>query len=78
MSMHVLPKANSYPPDSAAVDLDTKIRCRQFAYRSPQEFVRILDRVRMRESVAQRAPDFAIVRVPGERLGIMQSPRSDR
>ncbi len=44
---------------------------------SLQEFVRVLDRVRMREKIAYRQPDLAIVRVPCQRFSIIQSPRAN-
>jgi hypothetical protein len=47
--MHVLTEANTNATAGYAVDLDTKIRRRLSAYRSPQEFMRVLDRVRIRK-----------------------------
>src|SRR4029434_6730145 len=52
LSMHVLPGANTNSAGGYALNLDAKYRCRLFAYRSPKEFVRVLDRVRMREEIA--------------------------
>ena len=57
---------------------ERKISCRLFGYRSLQEFVCVLDRVRMREEIAYRQPDFAIVRVACYRLAIIEPPRAYR
>jgi hypothetical protein len=50
--MHLMPGANAHSPDSSAVDLNAKFRCRLFVYGSVQKFVRVLDRVWMREEIA--------------------------
>jgi hypothetical protein len=76
--MHVLARVNTDPADGRALNLDAKFHFRLFGCRSLQEFVRVLDRVRMREKIAYLQPDFAIVRVSGYRFGIIQSPRANR
>jgi hypothetical protein len=40
--------------------------------------VGVLDRIRVREKIAQRDPDFAIVCVSYYRFGIIHLPRADR
>jgi hypothetical protein len=77
MTMHVLPGVNPHSPDSSAVNLNAKFRCGLIAYRSLQEFLRVLDGVRMRKQVAQREPDFSVVRMLRQRLRIIQSPRTN-
>jgi hypothetical protein len=74
MPMHVLAWVNTNPTDGYAINLNAKFHCQPFAYGSLQEFVRVLDRVRMREKIAYRQLDFAIVRVPCQRFSIIQSP----
>jgi hypothetical protein len=76
--MHLLPGANAHSPDSSAVDLNAKFRCRLFVYGSLQKFVRVLDCVWMREEIACREPDFAIVRVLHERFRIIPPPGTNR
>ena len=63
MPIHVLARVNTDPADGRAVNLNTKFHFRLFAYGSLQEFVCVLDRVRMREEIAYPQPDLAIVRV---------------
>ena len=65
MPMHILPRVNTDPAGGRALNLDANFHFRLFGYRSLQEFVRVLDRVRMRKEIAYRQPDFAIVRVSG-------------
>ena len=78
MSIHVLSETNTNPASDYAVDRDAK-PCRWLlSYRPLQEFVCVIDRVRMREAIAQLEPDFSIVRVLSERLRIIQSPRTNR
>jgi hypothetical protein len=72
--MHVLAWVNTNPADSRALNLNAKFHFRLFAYGSLQEFVRVLNRVRMREEIAYRQPDFAVVRVPCQRFSIIQPP----
>ena len=76
--MHVLAGVNTNSTGGYALNLDAKFRCRLFAYRSLQELVRVLDRVRMREEIAQREPDFAVVRVLSKRVRVIKSPRTNR
>jgi hypothetical protein len=78
MPMHVLPGMDTDPADGLALNLNAKLHCRLFANCSLQEFVRVLDRVRMREEIAEAQPDFAIVRVSYQRLSIVQLPRTYR
>src|SRR5262245_46342129 len=78
MPMHVLTPMNTDPADGCAVNLNAKFHFRLFVYGPLQEFVRILDRVRIREKIAYSQPDFAIVRVSGYRFGIIQPPRANR
>jgi hypothetical protein len=66
------------PPTAAPSISDAKICRRLLSYRPLQEFVRVLDRVRMRKKIAQSEPDFAIVRVLCERLRIIQLPGTNR
>jgi hypothetical protein len=77
MPIHLFARANTDPADGCAVDLNAKFHFRLFAYGSVQEFLRLLDRVGMREKLAYRQPDFAIIRMPCQRLGIVQSPRTE-
>jgi hypothetical protein len=65
---------NAHSPNSSAVNLNANFRCGLVAYRLLQELVRVGDRVRMREEIAQPAPDFAIVRVLRQRSRVIQSP----
>jgi hypothetical protein len=74
MPMHVLAWVNTDPSDGYAINLNAKFHCLPFAYGSLQEFVRVLNRVRMREKIAYRQPDFAVVRVPCQRFSVIQSP----
>jgi hypothetical protein len=78
MSVHVLAWMNTDPADGRALNLNAKFHFRLFGYRSLQEFVRVLDRIRMREPIAYRQPDFAIVRVSGYGFGVIQPPRANR
>ena len=78
MPIHVLARVNTDPADGRAVHLNAKFHFRLFAYGSLQEFVCVLDRVRMREEIAYPQPDLAIVRVACYRLGIIQPPRAYR
>ena len=78
MPIHVLARVNTDRADGRAVHLDTKLHFRLFAYGSLQEFVCVLDRVRMREEIAYPQPDLAIVRVACYRLGIIEPPRAYR
>jgi hypothetical protein len=52
MSMHVLARMNTDPADGGSLNLNAKSHFRLFGCRSLQEFVRVLDRVRMRETIA--------------------------
>jgi hypothetical protein len=76
--MDVFPGANAHSLHSSAVDLNAKFRCRLFVYGSLQKFVRVLDRVRMREKIPQREPDFSVVRVLHERLRMVPPPGTNR
>jgi hypothetical protein len=67
---------NTNPADGRVLNLNAKFHFRLFAYGSVQEFVRVLDRVRMREQIAYLKPDLAIVRVAYYRLGIIEPPRA--
>jgi hypothetical protein len=69
---------NTDPTYGCALDLNAKFHYRLFAYGSLQEFVCVLDRVRMREDIAYLQPDLAIVRVACYRLGIIEPPRAYR
>jgi hypothetical protein len=71
VSIHVLPDANTNSTRSYALNLGAKFRCWLFAYRSLQEFVRVLDSVRMGKQVAQRDPDLPVVRMLRQRLRIL-------
>jgi hypothetical protein len=52
MSMHVLSEANTNPASSHAVNLDAEL-CRRLCIRCAlQEFVRVIDSVRMRKEIA--------------------------
>jgi hypothetical protein len=77
MPMHVLAWVNTNPADGCALNLDAKFHFRLLAYGSLQEFVRVLNRLRMREEIAYRQPDFAAVRVPCQRFSIIQPPRAN-
>jgi hypothetical protein len=76
--MHVLAVINTNSAGGYTLNLDTKFHCRLFAYRSMQEFVRVLDRIRMWEEITKSEPDFPIVCVHRQRLRIIQSPRTNR
>ena len=65
MPMHILTGVNTYRAAGRALNLDARFHFWLFAHRSLQEFVRVLDRVRMRKKIAYHQPDFAIVGVPG-------------
>jgi hypothetical protein len=78
MPMHVLAWVNTNPAAGCALNLDAKFHYRLFAYGALQEFVCVLDRVRMREKIAYPQPDLAIVRVACYRLGIIEPPRAYR
>jgi len=52
MLMHVLARMNTYPADGGSLNLNAKFHFRLFGCRSLQEFVRVLDRVWMREKIA--------------------------
>jgi hypothetical protein len=52
MPMQVLAWVNTDPADGCALNLDAKFHCLLVIYGSLQEFVRVLDRVRMREKIA--------------------------
>jgi hypothetical protein len=75
--MHVLAWVNTNPADGCALNLYAKFHFRLLAYGSLQEFVRVLNRVRMREEIAYRQPDFAVVRVRCQRFSVVQSPRAN-
>jgi hypothetical protein len=77
MPIHILARMNTDPADGRVVDLNSKFHFRLFAYGSLQEFVRVLDRVWMREQIAYRQPDFAVVRVPCQRLSVARPPRAN-
>jgi hypothetical protein len=72
--MHVLAGVYTDPADGRALNLNAKFHFRLFGHRSLQEFVCVLDRIRMREKIAYRQPDFAIVGVSCQRLSIVQPP----
>jgi hypothetical protein len=78
MPIHVLARVNTDPADGSAPNLNAKFHFRLFAYGQLQEFVRVLDRVRMREEIAYPQPDLEIVRVARYRLGIIEPPRAYR
>jgi hypothetical protein len=78
MPIHVPAWVNTDPANGRAVYLDAKFYCRLFAYGSLQEFVCVLDCVRMRKEIAYRQPDLAIVRVACYRSGIIEPPRAYR
>jgi hypothetical protein len=78
MPIHVLAWVNTDPADGGAVNLNAKFHCRLFTYGSLQEFVGVLDRVRVRKEIAYRQPDFAIVCVLCQRFSILQPPRANR
>jgi len=61
--MHVLAWVNTNPADGCALNLYAKFHFRLLAYGSLQEFVRVLNRVRMREEIADAGRD----RVPPAR-----------
>src|SRR5215471_17763636 len=78
MPMHVVARVNTDPTDGRALNLDAKFHFRLVGCRSLQEFVRVLDRVRMREKITYLQPDFAIIGMSGYRFGIIQPPRANR
>jgi hypothetical protein len=77
MPMHITTEANANAAGCRAVNLDAKICRRPFSHRPPQEFMRVINTVRMRKQIAQRESDFAIVCVLRERLCVIQSPRAN-
>jgi hypothetical protein len=72
--MHVLARMNTNSAYGGCLNLNAKFHLRLFGCRSLQEFVRILDRVGMRETIAHYQPDFAIVRVSGYGLSVIEPP----
>src|SRR5215831_5551056 len=52
MPMYVLARVNTDPADGRTLNVDAKFHFRLFGCRSLQEFVRVLDRVWMREKIA--------------------------
>jgi hypothetical protein len=78
MPIYVLARVNTDPADGGASNLNAKFHFRLFAYSYLQEFVRVLDCVRIREEIAHPQPDLAIVRVACYRLGIIEPPRAYR
>jgi hypothetical protein len=72
-----LARVNTDAADSCALDVDAKCHVASFRHGSLQEFVGVLDGVRMWEHIAYSQPDFAIVRMSGQRLGIIQLPWTD-
>jgi hypothetical protein len=52
MPMHVLARVNTDAADGRALNLNAKFHFRLSVYGAVQEFVRVLDRVRMREEIA--------------------------
>jgi hypothetical protein len=77
MPMHVMSRVNTNPSDGRTINLNAKFHFRLFTHGSLQEFVRVLDRLRMREEIAYRQPDLAVVRVPCQRLSVAQPPRAN-
>lgn len=75
---HILSGMNTDAVDGCVVNLNTKFHFRLFADGSVQEFVRVLDRVPMREEIAHCQPHFAIIRMPRQRFGVIQPPRAKR
>jgi hypothetical protein len=78
MPLHVLARVHTDPADSRTLNFDAKSCCRLFRYRPAYEFPRVANRIWMWKRIAHGQPRFAIVCVPGQRLGIIQSPRPDR
>ena len=76
--MYVLTRVNADPTGGNTFNLNAKFHFRLFVHHSLQEFVRVLNRVWMRKKIAQRDPDFAIVRVPCQRVSVVQSPWANR
>jgi hypothetical protein len=68
MPMHILPHANVDHPGSQVLNFDAKICHRLGVRHLLQKFVRVITRVWMGKQVAQREPDFSVVRVLYERL----------
>jgi hypothetical protein len=77
MSMDVLAQANADPADRRALNLNTKICRRMSVHRLLQKFLRVVVRVRMRKSIAQGGPHFAIISPLRERLRVVKSPRAN-
>jgi hypothetical protein len=63
MSMHILPRVNADPANRGTVNLDAKNCRRLLNYFLLQEFMRVIDCVRIRKEVAQPEPNFSVVRV---------------
>jgi hypothetical protein len=76
--MHVLAEANTNSTRSCAFNIDAKICRRVLRHRPLQEFMRVIGAIRLRKKIAQREPDFAIVRVLSERLRVVQPPVTNR
>jgi hypothetical protein len=52
--MHILARVNADPADGSAFNLNAKFQSRLFAHGSLQKFMRVLNRVRMREQITHR------------------------
>ena len=74
MSMDVLADANTDPANRGSIDVDAKIDYWLRSCCVAQEFIRIVDRIWMREQIAQAKPDPAVVCMFRERPRIIGSP----
>ena len=63
MAMNIFADANADPADGCSADIDAKTGGRLRAHGALQEFIRVVDCVRMRKQIAQPQPDLAIVRI---------------
>src|SRR6266436_10073511 len=73
MAVDVFPETNADAAGGRSFDLDAELSCWLLGHGDAQEFMRIVDGVRMRKKIAQAEPNAAIVRMFGERFGVVQA-----
>ena len=74
VSVHINSQMNSNPANRRAVNFNTKVLDRLELDRCFQEFSCILACIRVWKFIAQREPNFAIIRMLDERLRVIQAP----
>src|SRR2546423_869163 len=78
VTVHVFARTKADPAGGLTVDLDAKILPRFIGDRASQKILCVFYRVRMRKRIAQSEPDAAIIRVLGQRFGIVKAPIANR